>query len=117
MSHDLKFKHSLTCILSGPSGCGKSSFCVRFLQNIDALCTAGDFDRGVIWCYSVKSAVPSPILLPKRNVLLIEGVPADFQKARGRPCLVILDDLLNDVYSKKMCDFFLRKAAITERIA
>jgi len=40
-----------------------------------------DFDGGVIWCYSKKTA-------------------------RGRPCLVIFHDLLNDVYSKQMCDLF-----------
>ena len=67
--------------MCGRSGNGKSSFCVRFLQNLDALCMERDFDGGVIWCYSKKTA-------------------------RGRPCLVIFHDLLNDVYSKQMCDLF-----------
>ena len=110
MSDDLKFKHPFTCIISGPSGSGKSSFCVRFLQNLDALCTERDFDGGVIWCYSEKSAVPTPTELPpKSNVHFNEGVPTDFfENARGRPCLVILDDLLNDVYSKQVCDLFTK---------
>jgi len=106
MSDCLNCKHSFTCIISGPSGCGKSSFCVRFLQNLDALCTERYFDGGVIWCYSEKTAVPSPIQLPKSDVHFNEGVPTDFENARGRPCLVILDDLLNDVYSKQVCDLF-----------
>ena len=101
---DLKFKHPFTCIISGQSGYGKSSFCVRLLQNLDALCTERDFDGGVIWCYSGKTAVPSPSELPKKcNVHFKEGVPTDFfENARGTPCLVILDDLLNDVYYKKV---------------
>ena len=84
------------------------AFCVRFLQNLDALCTERDFDGGVIRCYSEKTAVPSPIELPKRDVYFNKGVPTDFENARGRPCLVILDDLLNDVYSTQVCDLFTK---------
>ena len=110
MRDDHKFKHPFTCIISRPSGSGKSSFCVRFLQNLDALCTERDFDGGVIWCYSEKTAVQSPTELPKKNnVHFNEGVSTDFfENARGRPCLVILDDLLNDVYSKQVCDLFTK---------
>ena len=102
MSDDLKFKHPFTCIVIGPSGSGKSWFCVRFLHNFDALCTERDIDGGVIWSYSEKTAVPSPTELPKKsNVHFNEVVPTDFfEKARGKPCLMILDVLLNDVYSK-----------------
>jgi len=108
MSDDLEFKHPFTCIILGPSGTGKSSFCIRFLQNLDALCTERDFYGGVIWCYWEKTAVPSPNILTNKNVRFNEGVPADFDNARGRPCLVILDDLLNDVYSKRVCDLFTK---------
>jgi len=108
MSDDLKFKYPFTYIISGPSGSGTSSSYVRFLQNLDALCTAPDFDGGVIWYYSEKTAVPSPTEVPKRGVRFHEGVPTDFENARGRPCLVILDDLLNHVYSKQVCDLFTK---------
>jgi len=110
MNDDLKFKHPFTCIISGTSRSGKSSFCVRFLQNLDAVCTERDFDGGVIWCYCEKTAVPKTTELSKKsNVHFNKGVPTDyFENARGRPCLVILDDLLNDVYSKKLCDLFTK---------
>jgi len=104
MSDDLKFQHPFTCILNGTSGSGKSSFCIRFLQNLDALYTERDFDGGVYWYYSEKTSVPSP----KRNVLLNEGVLEDFDNARGSPCLVILDGLLNDVHSKQVCVLFTK---------
>jgi len=58
MSDDLKFKHSFTCILSAHSCSDKSSFSIGFLQNLGALCTEKNFDDGVIWYYSVKTAVP-----------------------------------------------------------
>jgi hypothetical protein len=47
---DLKFKHPFTCIISRPTGSGKSSFCIRLLQNLDALSTGPDFRGGIVWC-------------------------------------------------------------------
>jgi hypothetical protein len=35
-------------------------------------------------------------------------VPADFNKAGDKPCLIILDDLINDAYSKCVCDLFTK---------
>jgi len=40
------------------------------------------------------------------NVRFDEGVPEDFVSANGEPCIVILDNLLNDVYSKQVCELF-----------
>jgi len=89
------------------SGSGKSSFCIRFLQNLDELCTEPIFAGWIVWCNGEWSAVPYHHLLPT-NVSFNEGVPEGFGSANGKPCLVILDDLLNDVYSKKMCEQFTR---------
>ena len=111
MIDDLKFKAPFTCIISGPCGSGKSSFCIRFLQNLKTLCTKSHFPGGITWCYSEKAAVPS---LPGLNVRFHEGLPEEIGDAQGgKPCLVILDDLLNTVYSEQVCDLFT-KAAITE---
>ena len=43
-SDDLKIQHPFCCIVSGPNGSDKSSFCIRFLRNLDALCTERNFD-------------------------------------------------------------------------
>jgi len=108
-SDDLKFKRPFSCLVSGISGSGKSLFCIRFLQNIDALCTKRNFDGGVIWCYSEKTAVPNQQLaVLKKKVRYDEGVPSGFENTHGRPCLIILDDLLNDAYSNDMCDLFTK---------
>ena len=114
MSNDLRFKHPFTCIISGPSGSGKSSFCLRFLQNLDSLCTEQDFDGGVIWCYSERTAVPKQQLdLLRENIRINEGAPENFDNTQGKPCLIILGDHLNDVYSKEVCILF-EKVVITE---
>jgi hypothetical protein len=109
MSADLKFKHPFTCILSGPTGSGKSTFCIKLLQNLVTLCTEQNFDGGIVWCYSEKTAVPSQQLAAlKRNIKFHEGVPANVDNAQGRPTLIILDDLLTEVYSRDVCVLFTK---------
>jgi len=93
--------------VSGTSGSGKSSFVIRFLQNLDYLCTELTFAGGIVWCYGEKSAVPSSHQLPA-NIRYNKCVPEEFGSANGEPCLVILDYLLTDVYSKQVCELFTR---------
>jgi len=107
MSDDLKFRHPFSCIVIGPSGSGKSSFIIRFLQNLEYLCTEPTFAGGIVWCYGEKSAVPSRHQIPAK-VRYNEGVPEDFGSANGEPCLFFLDDLLTDVYSQQVCELFTR---------
>jgi len=52
-------------------------------------------------CYSEAQMLRS-------NTTYHEGVPEYSGGGGGNPCLVILDDLLNDVYSKHLCDLFTR---------
>jgi ABC-type dipeptide/oligopeptide/nickel transport system ATPase subunit len=111
MGDDLKFKHPFTCILSGPTGSGKTSFCIKILQNLDSLSTEINFNGGISWCYTERTAVPSQQLASlKTNIKYDEGVPEenDIGDAHGRPSLLILDDLLNQVYSQKVCNLFTK---------
>lgn len=110
MGDAIRLKHPFTCIISGPTGSGKTSFCVKFLENLDTLCTERHFDGGIFWCFSEKAAVPDlkqTAQARRRKLHFHEGVP-DFNNERGTPCLYILDDLLNDVYSKQVCDLFTK---------
>ena len=43
-----------------------------------------------------------------RNIQYQEGLPENFDKAHGEPSLIILDDLLNQVYFKDVCDLFTK---------
>jgi len=107
MSDDLKFRHPFSSIVSGPRGSGKSSFVISFLQNLRHLCTEPTFAGGIVWCYGKKSAVLFRHQLPA-YVRINEGVPEDFGSANGESSLVILDNLLTDVYSKQVCELFTR---------
>jgi hypothetical protein len=109
MADDIRFKHPFTFIISGPTASGKSTSCVQFLQNLDILCTEPDFPGGIEWCYSERSAVPSSKLKKiNKKFQVHEGVPENFENPQGRPCLFILDDLLNEVYSRVVCELFTK---------
>jgi len=109
MAFDIRFKHPFTCIVSGPSRSGKLSFTLGLAQHLDSLCPEPNFSGGIIWCYSKKSSVPRQKLAAiHTNVSFHEGVPQNFGDRLGRPCLIILDNLLNEVYSKDVCDLFTK---------
>jgi len=46
-----------------------------------------------------------------RNIHYQEDLTENFGNAQGEQSLIILDDLLNQVYSKDVCDLFTKKAA------
>ena len=109
MDDDLKFIHLFTAIISGPTGSGKSSFCIRFLQILNSQSTEQNFDGGIIWCVSKRTTVPTEQLTVLRNnIRFNEGVPENLANKNGKPCLIILDDLLNDVYSKEVWNVFAK---------
>jgi len=108
-SDDLKIYHPFSYLVSGPSVSVNSELYIRFLQNLDALCSDRNFDVGVIWCHSKKTAVSNQHLaVLMKQIRYNEAVPSDFENAHGKPCLVILDDLLNNVYSKEVCELFTK---------
>jgi cytidylate kinase len=101
MGDDLMFKHPFTSIVSGPTGSGKSTFCIRLLQNLKSLCTEQAFNGGIYWCYSERTAAPDQELSELSNTIRVhKDAPENFENKDGKPCLIILDDLLDVVYSK-----------------
>ena len=78
---------------------------------ISILCTEPNISGGIIWCYSEKSAVPRRQLASlHQDVSFHEGVPQNLGNDHGKPCLIILDDLLNEVHSKDVCDLFTKNS-------
>jgi len=79
------------------------------LQKLEDICTECEFGGSIVWCFSAKTGVAKRRLLPS-NTKYHEGVLENFGGGcgGGKPCLVILDDLLNNVYSKQVCDLFTR---------
>ena len=82
-----------------------STFCIKLLQNLESS-TEIRFDGGVLWCYGDSIAVPSVDV--GRRILFHEGVPNDFANVGNNPCLIILDDLLSEAYSREVCHLFTK---------
>ena len=112
MCTDVRFKRLFTCIIAGPMWSGMSIFCVRFLENISSLCTEHTFKGGVLWCFSERASINTKdqdaLYL---NIHYHEGEPVDFKNPRGEPCLLLLDDLLNDAYSSGSVCFLFTKGS------
>jgi hypothetical protein len=105
MSYDLRFKRPFSCFIAVPSGSGKSSFCIKLLQHLESQGTEPEFAGGILWCYGEKYAKPSPRYVSGKRIQYFEVVPGNFKNEGGRPALIILDDLLLEVYSKQVCTF------------
>jgi translation initiation factor 6 (eIF-6) len=68
-----------------------------------------NFDGGIIWCKCQRTAIPTEQLtVLGNNIRFNERVPEIFDKFQGRACLIILEDLLNEVYSKEVCNIFTK---------
>ena len=76
------------------------------LENLKSLSTETKFDGGILWCYGETNAVPSVDI--GRRVQFHEGVPDNFANVGNKPCLIILDDLLNEAYSGEVCKVFTK---------
>jgi len=64
---------------------------------------------GIIWCYSEDTAVPRRQLKKLGlHITYQEGLPETYGDARGKPSLIILDDLLIEVYGRNVCDLFTK---------
>jgi DNA replication protein DnaC len=107
MDDNLRFKYHFSWLLSGPSGSGKSSFCIRILQNHKVLCIELNFSGGIIWCYRESSAIPIGSW-PWRNKFVLTKESQQTLKQWGKPCLIILDDLLYDANSKDVCELLTK---------
>ena len=117
MNKLIRFKHPFTCIIRGPAGSRKTSLFLKLLQKLDFICTESKFKGGIIWYYREVTAVPREKLSKLgRSTQYQEGLPENFSNTQGEPSLIILDDLLNQVYSREVCDLF-KKGSLHRNIS
>jgi hypothetical protein len=57
---------------------------------------------------TVKRTRNPPQSVSGKRIQCFEGVPEDFKNEGGKPALIILDDLLIEVYSKQVCILFTK---------
>jgi hypothetical protein len=78
------------------------------LQNLKSRRTEHEFEAGILWCYGEKNAKLSLQSVCGKRIQYYEGVPEDFENEEGKTALIILDDLLTQVYSEKVCTLFTK---------
>ena len=92
----LKLQHPFTLIVAGPSSCGKSTFVIRLLEHMEQLCDI--VFKNIVCCHS--EDVPHHL----KDVSFVKGV-IDFENPENVPTLIVLDDLIDSAYSKKVSDY------------
>jgi len=109
MSDGLKFKQALPALFANLPVLERRHCAYGFCKT-STHCVPNRILRCVFWCYSARTAVPAQqlaVLVMKLKFL--EDIPENFENVQGRPCLFILDDLLNSVFQKNcVCDFFTK---------
>jgi hypothetical protein len=64
-------------------GSGMSTFCLRFLQKLDTLCTEPDFSGGIIWCYNEQCRASPKVDRAKEERTGSRGSARKFWKRTG----------------------------------
>jgi hypothetical protein len=96
----LQLEHPFTLIVAGPSACGKSTFVIRLIECREQLCDT--VFKNIVWCHSENNA-PHHL----KDVSFVTGVP-EFENPENVPTLIVLDDLMDSAYSKKVSELFTR---------
>lgn len=90
-------------IISGPSGSGKTTFLKNLLENMDDLVSERVFR--VLWCYAEKAAIPT---IQSDNLTFHKGIPDVIENIENVPMLIVLDDLMNEVYNSQISELFTK---------
>lgn len=101
-----KFKHPFTMLLAGPSGAGKTSFVNQLLNNLNE-CVDKHIEE-VIWCHTESNSLPNTEQHSHINIQFIKGMPENFDNPKNKPLLIILDDLMMEGVSERICELFTR---------
>jgi hypothetical protein len=111
---DFRLKSPVAICISGPTQAGKSTLTARMLERRNEIIDTGDcgpIDR-VMYCYTEWQALFFAEL--KTKVPCIEfhkGLPEEYSDGTGRPSIVVLDDLQDEVgKSEDASNAFTRKS-------
>jgi hypothetical protein len=78
------------------------------LQNLETQSTEPEFAGGILWCNGEKNEKPSPQSVSGERIQYSDGVPENIKNEGGRQALIILHDLLTELYSKQECILFTK---------
>lgn len=103
--NELLFRHPFNMIVGGASGSGKTQWVCRFLDSYTRIIHPEP--AHILYCYGVFN--DSVMRLQKRGVETVKGLPTEAQiRARPRPLLLVLDDLMMEARSDFLDLLFTR---------
>src|SRR4051812_32843961 len=107
-----KFKHPSNTMIVGMTGSGKTRLMIKILHNFqESFYNLDEPQLKVLWCYGQWHHLIGIDI--HKNVLInySEGIPDDQLIEKFKPNIIFIDDLLNEMSSKK--DFeniFIKKS-------
>lgn len=103
----IEFKHPFTMIVSGPSGSGKTTFTINLINNLNRMVDISI--KKILWCYSEENALRTQKMIKdqqRNKISYHKGLPDSFDNENDVPMLIILDDLMMEASSAKICEVF-----------
>lgn len=102
-----QFKHPFTMIVAGPSGSGKTTFTTTLLENL--IVYVHPRIQRIIWCYAESNAIPERVKTQLNTPISFhQGIPEKFENPLNVPTLIILDDLMQEANSTRVCELFTK---------
>ena len=91
---DPRWKTPFTCLIAGSTSSGKSVWVKEFITHLSEM--TYPVPDEVVWCYGEwQDAYNS---LKARGVIFSEGLPDVDEWVNDRKRLVVLDDLMNEIF-------------------
>ena len=107
-----QFKHPSNSLIVGMTGSGKTQLMLRIIKNFDKIFNGiNKKEINVLWCYGQWHELIGIQLKKEININYHEGIPNDEILNNHKPDMIIIDDLLNEMNSRK--DFeniFIKKS-------
>jgi hypothetical protein len=95
----LKLQHPFIFIVAGASSCGTSTFAIRLLECREVIC---DVFENIVWCLTENNTPHD-----RKNFSFVKGVP-DFENPENVPTILVLDDLMDSAYFRKLSELFTK---------
>lgn len=100
----LPFIHPFTMIIAGPSSCGKTTFVSNLIRQSKKLLHPNI--SKILWCSPESTSLPKNLNF--LNIDFYKSIPETIENEDNENLLLVLDDLMIDVYNKQVCELFTK---------
>lgn len=106
----IQFYWPFTLICSGASCSGKTFFTIELINNLNSIVSVNV--AKIIWCYAESCSLTSIqnriVKEQMQKIQFVKGIPNEFENEENEPILVVLDDLMMEANSARICELFTK---------